>query len=85
MHCNELFVFRPYEVLNNWRISLNKINDNFRNLRQERLEQANPRQQLTSEETKRLNKLETMAEKLMRGENIQNRQLQKWRLSCKLL
>ena len=33
---------------------------------------------MTAEETKRLNKLETIADKLKRGENVQNRQLQTW-------
>ena len=39
---------------------------------------AIPRRKLTTEETKRLNKLETIADKLKRGENVQNRQLQTW-------
>jgi hypothetical protein len=33
---------------------------------------------LTTEETKRLAKLEAIADKLKRGENVQNRQLQTW-------
>ncbi|MDG2116951.1 MAG: hypothetical protein P8J80_09955 [Porticoccaceae bacterium] len=33
---------------------------------------------LTTEEAKRLNKLEGIADKLKRGENVQNRQLQTW-------
>ena len=45
---------------------------------QERIEKANPRRELTAEETKRLNKLEGIADKLKRGENVQNRQLQIW-------
>ena len=45
---------------------------------QERIEKANPRRELTAEETKRLNKLEGIADKLKRGENVQNRQLQTW-------
>jgi len=45
---------------------------------QERIEKANPRRNLTVEETKRLAKLETIADKLKRGENVQNRQLQTW-------
>jgi hypothetical protein len=53
-------------------------NSNFRNLLQERNERANPRRELTSEETKRLKKLKTIADKLKRGENVQNRQLQTW-------
>ena len=45
---------------------------------QEQIEQANPSRELTAEETKRLNKLEGIADKLKRGENVQNRQLQTW-------
>jgi len=33
---------------------------------------------LTSEEAKRLNNLEAIADKLKRGENVQNRQLHMW-------
>jgi len=47
-------------------------------LLQERLETANLRRILSSEEAKRLNKLEAIAEELQRGENVQNRQLQTW-------
>jgi len=36
------------------------------------------RQKLPAEETKRLAKLESIANKLVRGENVQNRQLQTW-------
>ena len=53
----------------------------FRNLRQllkERIEKAYPRRELTAEETKRLSRLEAIAEKLKRGEHVQNRQLQTW-------
>lgn len=45
---------------------------------QKRIEQANPCGKLTNDETKRLNELETIAEKLKRGENMPNRQLQAW-------
>lgn len=55
-----------------------KSSSNFRQLLQERIEKANPRRQLTDEETKRLTKLEGIAEKLKCGENGQNRQLQTW-------
>ena len=51
---------------------------NFHKLLQERIEQANPRHKLTADESKRLAKLETIADKLKRGENVQNRQLQTW-------
>jgi len=47
-------------------------------LLQERFEKANPRRKLTVKEAKRLAKLETIADKLKRGENVQNRQLQTW-------
>ena len=45
---------------------------------QERIENANPRRELRTEESKRLKKLEGIAGKLKRGENVQNRQLQTW-------
>ena len=45
---------------------------------QERIEKDNPRRELTTEETKRLKKLGEIADKLKRGENVQNRQLQTW-------
>ena len=48
------------------------------NLLQERIDKENPRRNLTAEETKRLNKLEAIADKLKRGENVQNHQLQTW-------
>jgi hypothetical protein len=44
----------------------------------ERIEKANPRRKLTAEESKRLSKLEGIADRLKRGENVQNRQLQTW-------
>jgi tetratricopeptide (TPR) repeat protein len=47
-------------------------------LLQEQIEKANSRRQLTTEETNRLTKLEAIADKLKRGENVQNRQLQTW-------
>ena len=45
---------------------------------QERIGKANLRRKLTAEETKRFAKLEAIADKLKRGENVQNRQLQTW-------
>ena len=56
----------------------NKPSSNFRQLLQERIEKANPRHNLTAEEAKRLAKLEAIADKLKRGQNVQNRQLQTW-------
>jgi uncharacterized coiled-coil DUF342 family protein len=44
----------------------------IRQLLQKLIENANPYRQLTTEETKRLSKLEAIAEKLKRGENVQS-------------
>ena len=55
-----------------------KQSSKFRELLQERLEKASPRRELTFDEVKRLANLETIADKLRRGENVQNRQLQTW-------
>jgi hypothetical protein len=64
--------------MSEWFDSQKKTNGNFRQLLKERIEKANPRRELTTEETKRLRKLERIADKLRRGENVQNRQLQTW-------
>jgi hypothetical protein len=61
-----------------WYDNQKKPNSNFRKLLKERIEKANLRRKLSAEETKRLAKLEAIAEKLKRGENVQNRQLQTW-------
>ena len=61
-----------------WFDNQSKPSSNFRKLLQERIEEANPRRKLTVEEAKRLAKLETIADKIKRGENVQNRQLQTW-------
>ena len=64
--------------MSEWYDNQKQSNRNFRQLLQEQIEKANPRRELTAEETKRLNKLEAIADKLKRGENVQNRQLQTW-------
>ena len=61
-----------------WLNNQKKSSGNFPKLLQERIEQSNPRRELTVEEAKRSAKLEAIAEKLQRGENVQNRQLQTW-------
>ena len=61
--------------MSEWYDSQKKPSSNFHQLLQERIESKNPRRQLTSEEEKRLAKLETIADKLRCGENVQNRQL----------
>jgi len=58
--------------------SQKQSSSNIRKLLQEKIEQANLRSELTTEESKRLKKLEGIADKLKRGENMQNRQLQTW-------
>ena len=50
----------------------------YRNVLEERIEKDNPCRELTAEESKRLNKLEGMADKLNRGVNVQNCHLQTW-------
>ena len=64
--------------MSEWYDSQKKPSSDFRKSLQERLDKTNSRRKLTEEETKRLAKLEVIAEKLKRGENVQNRQLQTW-------
>ena len=64
--------------MSEWFDNQKKSSGNFLELLQERIEKANPRRKLTTEETKRLCKLKVIAGKLMRGENVQNRQIQTW-------
>ena len=61
--------------MSEWYDNQKKPNGNLDKLLQERIDKANPRRELTIEEAKRLAKLEAIAEKLRRGENVQNRQL----------
>jgi hypothetical protein len=64
--------------MSEWLDSQKKSSSSIRQLLQERIEKPNLRRELTAEESKRLSKLETIADKLKRGENVQNRQLQTW-------
>ena len=64
--------------MSEWNDNQNQSISGIHQLLQERIEKTNPRRKLTAEETKRLAKLETIADKLKRGENVQNRQLQTW-------
>ena len=64
--------------MSEWYDSQQHPSSNLSKLLQDRIEQANPRRKLTTEEAKRLTKLEALADKLKRGENVQNRQLQTW-------
>ena len=64
--------------MSEWFDNQKKPNSNLRKLLQERIDKSNPRRTLTAEENKRLSKLDAIADKLKRGENVQNRQLQTW-------
>ena len=64
--------------MSEWHHSKNRHNSDFRKLLQERLGKNNPHRKLAKDETTKLAKLEGIAEKLKRGENVQNRQLQTW-------
>lgn len=64
--------------MSEWYDSYKKPSSNFRTVLQERIDKAYPRRTLTVEEKRRLSKLEAIAAKLKRGENVQNRQLQTW-------
>ena len=64
--------------MSEWLDNQKKSSSNFCKLLQERIEKSNQRRKINAEETKRLTKLETIADKLKRGENVQNRQLQTW-------
>ena len=64
--------------MSKWHDSQKKPNGNFRKLLQERIDKANPRRKLVKDEKTKLAKLEGIAEKLKRGENVQNLQLQTW-------
>lgn len=64
--------------MSEWLDNQKTPSSNFRELLQERIEKAKLRRKLTAEEAKRLSKLEVIVDKLRRGENVQNRQLQTW-------
>jgi len=64
--------------MSEWYDNQKKPSSNFRKLLQERLGKINPRRKLAKDEAIKLAKLEGIAEKLKRGENVQNRQLQTW-------
>ena len=64
--------------MSEWYDTQNNPSGNFRKLLQEHLDKANPRRKLAKDETTKLAKLEGIAEKLKRGEHVQNRQLQTW-------
>ena len=62
--------------MSEWFENQKKASGNLSKLLQERIDKANTRRTLTAEESKCLSKLEAIADKLKRGENVQNCQLQ---------
>ena len=58
--------------MSEWFVNHKKSERNIRQLLQERVGKVNPRPQLTAGKTKRLNKLEVIADGLKRGENVQS-------------
>ena len=64
--------------MSEWLDNQKQSSSKFGKLLQERIHKVNPTRNLTLEETKRLAKLETIADKLRRAENVQNRHLQTW-------
>ena len=64
--------------MSEWFDNQKQTSSNIQKLLQERIKKANPRRKLTTGETKRLSKFESIADKLKRRENVQNRQLQTW-------
>jgi tetratricopeptide (TPR) repeat protein len=65
--------------MSEWYDSQKKPSSSFRELLRNHLDQTNPRRkELTRHEATKLAKLEAIAAKLRRGENVQNRQLQIW-------
>lgn len=60
--------------MSEWYDNHQKLSSNLHNLLQERVDKANPRSKLTSEEEKQLSKLEVISAKITRGENVQNLQ-----------
>ena len=74
-HCSYKVFSNP---IREWNDSQKEPFVDFRKLLQERLEKTNPRRKLVKRETTKLAKLEGIAEKLKRGESVQNRQLQTW-------
>jgi hypothetical protein len=62
--------------MSEWFNSNKQQRSNFGKLLKERMEKANPRRELTAEETNHLAKLEAIVDKQKRGKNFQNCQLQ---------
>lgn len=57
--------------MSEWYENQKQSSNNFNKLLQERIGKANPHRYLNAQEAKRLAKLEAIADKLRRGENVQ--------------
>lgn len=64
--------------MSEWFKSQKRPCGNFQKLLKERIDKVNLRRTLTTEEAKRIAKLEAIADKFKRGKNVQNRELQTW-------
>lgn len=64
--------------MSEWLDNQKKQSSKISEFLEEQIEKAKPCRKLTVEETNRLHKLEGIADKRKRGENVQNRQLQTW-------
>ena len=64
--------------MSEWQDMQKKPIVDFSKFLQERLDKTIPRRKLAKDETTKRVKLEGIVEKLKRGENVQNRQLQTW-------
>ena len=58
--------------MSEWFYNQMQSSSDFRKSLQERIEKANPRRKLSTEEAKRLNNLKEIADKLRRGKNVQS-------------
>ena len=67
--------------MSEWQDSQSSSKAGLQQRLRELMEAAKPeRRQLSADEHTRLNKLENILEQMRRGENVQNRQLQRWLL-----
>jgi CHAD domain-containing protein len=64
--------------MSEWLDNQKQSSSNIRKLLQEQIAINSLLSELNAEQTKHLSELEAISDKLKRGENVQNRQLQKW-------
>ena len=66
------------KLMSEWHDSQLQPSRNLHELLRGYMDKSNPRRKLTAEESRRLAKLEVIADKLRCEENMQNRKLQTW-------